>query len=219
MKLVLLGPPGAGKGTQAAVLSKKYGIIHVSTGDMLREAVKNGTQAGKDAKSYMDKGELVPDAIVTKIVVDRLSQKDASKGFMLDGFPRNTNQGVELENQMKKMGLKLDLVLYFNTSEKTVVERLTGRRVCTKCGQIFHISNKPSKKEGICDTCASPLIQREDDKAETIKNRLKVYREQTAPLLDFYKTRGLLKEVSGDMNVDELFVELEKLFQKEKLVK
>jgi len=217
MKLVLLGPPGAGKGTQAEVLTKKYGIKHVSTGDMLREAVKNGTEAGLQAKSFMDKGELVPDAIVTKIVVDRLSQKDISNGFMLDGFPRNMNQGIELDKQLEKSGMKLDMVLYFNTKESTVVERLTGRRVCKNCGMNYHIKNRPSKTTGKCDVCGGELFQRPDDNVETIKNRLKVYTEQTAPLLDFYKKKGLLREVQGDLDVNALFNILEALFGDEKI--
>jgi len=217
MKIILLGPPGAGKGTQAVVLAKTYRLLHVSTGDMLREAVKNGTEAGLLAKGYMDKGELVPDAVVTKIVVDRISKPDAKEGFMLDGFPRTVNQAVELEKQLNNLKQKIDLVLYFNTKEETSIERLTGRRVCPKCGLNYHIKNKAPKNGNNCDSCGSGLIQRDDDKLETIKNRLAVYLKQTAPLLSFYKERALLREVSGDMEVNELFGRLKGLFKKEKL--
>ena len=153
MKVVLLGPPGAGKGTQAAVMAKEFTVIHVSTGDMLREAVKQGTDAGKTAKEYMDRGELVPDSIVTKIVCERITRKDAANGFLLDGFPRNINQGIELENELKKINLPLDIVLYFKTKESTSIKRLTGRRVCNNCGSNFHIVTMKPKKEGICDAC------------------------------------------------------------------
>ena len=217
MRLVLLGPPGAGKGTQAVVLSNNYDIIHVSSGDLLREAVKNKTEAGNLAKSFMDKGELVPDDVVTEIVAERLSKSDAKKGFILDGFPRNEKQAFELAKQLKKIGEKLDLVLFFKTMGSTVIERLAGRRVCPKCGLNFHIKTRPPKKRDVCDTCGSTLISRDDDKAETIKYRLKVYERQTRPLLSYYKKEGILREVMGDLNVDDLFKELKELFVNEKL--
>ncbi|MDD5438922.1 MAG: adenylate kinase [Candidatus Omnitrophica bacterium] len=217
MKIILLGPPGAGKGTQAEVLSRTYKMLHVSTGDMLRESVKNKTEAGLLAKSFMDKGELVPDNVVTAIVVSRISKPDAKAGFMLDGFPRTVQQAVELEKQLESAKQKIDLVLYFNTAEKTAIERLTGRRVCTKCGLNYHVKNKPPKKMNVCDSCGAGLIQRDDDKLETIKNRLNVYQKQTAPLLSFYKERSTLREVSGDLNVNELFLKLKDLFLNEKL--
>jgi len=218
MKVVLLGPPGAGKGTQAAVMAKEFTVIHVSTGDMLREAVKQGTDAGKTAKEYMDRGELVPDSIVTKIVCERITRKDAANGFLLDGFPRNINQGIELENELKKINLPLDIVLYFKTKESTSIKRLTGRRVCNNCGSNFHIVTMKPKKEGICDACGGVLIQRDDDKVDTIKNRLKVYKEQTKALLKFYKDRKILREIAGDMEVNALFKEIRKLLKKEKLI-
>jgi len=219
MRFVLLGPPGAGKGTQAEVIAKNYGTLHVSTGDMLREALKNKTSAGLEAKGYMDRGELVPDSIVTKIVIDRLSKEDAKKGFMLDGFPRNSNQAIDLDEQLKALNMPLDMVLYFNTKEATSVDRLTGRRVCRNCGINYHVKNRPPKIEGRCDVCGGELYQRDDDKAETIKNRLKVYNEQTAPLLKFYKAMGLITEVSGDMEVNALFKELVELFKNKKLLR
>ena len=213
MKLVLLGPPGAGKGTQASVLSEYYKIPHVSTGDILRDAVKNGIEAGKIAKSYMDKGELVPDEIVTKIVANRISKDDAHKGFVLDGFPRTKNQAVKLDNELKSLDLVLDYVLYFKTTESVSMERLTGRRICPKCRLNYHIKNRPPKKDNICDACGVKLIQRIDDKEDTIKNRLQVYEEKTRPLLDYYKKSSLLKEVSGDLDVDTLFQELKSLLE------
>lgn len=219
MKLILLGPPGAGKGTQAQVLSKQYNIIHISTGDMLREAVKAGTNAGLEAKGYMDKGELVPDATVTKIVVERISKPDAERGFMLDGYPRNTAQAVDLESELRKLHAEIDAVLFFNTKESTVVERLAGRRVCRSCGQIYHIKNRPSKEEGKCDKCGSELYQRDDDKVDTIKNRLKIYEEKTAPLLEFYSKKKLLVEIPGDMEVNALFKKIEIIFKEKGLNK
>ena len=219
MRLVLLGPPGAGKGTQANVLSNAFDVAHVSTGDILREAAKrNNCEEARLAKSYMDKGELVPDEIVASLVSERLSREDAKKGFILDGFPRNQNQAIELEKQLKHLGIELDIVLYFKTKESISIERLTGRRICPKCGLNYHITNKPPKKGNICDICGVRLIHRDDDKVETIKNRLKVYENQTQPLLDYYKKSGLLQEVSGDLDVDSLFKELKVLFKNEKII-
>ncbi|MBL7155924.1 MAG: adenylate kinase, partial [Candidatus Omnitrophica bacterium] len=171
MNIVLLGPPGAGKGTQAKVLSKVYKIPHISTGDMLRDAVKKGTETGKSAKSFMDKGELVPDEIVIDLVIERVSGVDADKGFLLDGFPRNKKQADKLNEAFAKTGRKLDIVLYFRTSSEVSISRLSGRRVCTRCGANFHIKNMPAKVEGICDYCDGKLIQRDDDKEATVKNR------------------------------------------------
>lgn len=217
MRLVLLGPPGAGKGTQATVLSKEYNVIHVSTGDILREAVKNSTKAGNLAKSYMERGELVPDEIVTKIVAERISMEDAKKGFILDGFPRNRSQAEELEKNLKNLGMKLDMVLYFKTKERTSIGRLTGRRVCPKCELNYHVKNRPPKEDNVCDACATALVQRKDDKVETIKNRLKVYESQTKPLLDFYTDKRLLHEVSGDKDVNTLFADLKAIFGKKNI--
>lgn len=218
MKIVLLGPPGAGKGTQANVLSNKFGAVHVSTGDILREAVKNGSKMGLLAKTYMDKGELVPDEIVLSLVAERLSKDDAKGGFILDGFPRNKNQAIELEHRLKHLEMKLDMVLYFKTKESTSIERLTGRRICPKCGLNYHIKNRPPKKDNMCDACGIELIHRKDDEAETIKNRLKIYKNQTQPLLKYYKNSGLLRDVPGDLDVDALFKKLEILFKNEKLI-
>jgi len=217
MKLILLGPPGAGKGTQSVVLSRELKIPHISTGDILREAVKEGLPLGLKAKSYMDKGELVPDEVVTGIVVERLKRPDTRGGYILDGFPRTIKQAGDLDSALAKSG-GIDMVVFFETSEKVAIERLTGRRVCKRCAAIYHIKNMPPKKEGICDKCAGMLAQRPDDREETVRNRLKVYEAQTKPLIEYYSKKGILKKVSGDLGVDELFKVLSKMFVQAKLV-
>lgn len=217
MNIVLLGPPGAGKGTQAKVLSQRFNVLHVSTGDMLREAVKNNTKIGKLAKSYMDKGVLVPDDVVVDIAIERILQDDAKYGFLLDGFPRNEKQAGELDRALGKKNKKLDLVLYFKTSKPTSIERLSGRRVCTVCGANFHIRNMPPKKDGVCDFCGGSLILRNDDKEETVIKRLEVYEKETKSLIKYYKDKGTLRELKGDLDVDELFKDIEKLFREEGL--
>ncbi len=218
MKLVLLGPPGAGKGTQAQVLQKDLGIPHISTGDMLREALKAGTPLGLKAKEYMEKGGLVPDEVVIGLVKERLSKDDAKKGFMLDGFPRTPEQARSLDQTLEALKMNLDLVLYFKTSKEVVIKRLSGRRVCGQCGKNYHLTNLKPKVEGICDACGTNLIQRPDDKIETIENRLKVYESQTAPLIDYYKKKNNLVEVSGDLEVRELYTQLMDLFKKKNLL-
>lgn len=217
MKLILLGPPGAGKGTQSVVLAKKYDLPHISTGDILRESVKTGQPLGLKAKEYMDKGGLVPDEVVTGIVAERLKKPDTKKGFILDGFPRTIRQAEDLDSALKGMGSEIDAVIYFETSSKVAIERLTGRRVCKSCGFNYHIKNIPPKKEGVCDKCGGRLFHRADDNEETVRNRLKVYEDQTKPLIDHYSRQGILKKVSGDMGVDELFKVLSKLFEDAKL--
>lgn len=217
MNMVLLGPPGAGKGTQAKVLSQKLKIPHISTGDMLRETAAKGTILGEEAKKYMVKGELVPDKLVIEIVKETLEAKNVEKGFILDGFPRTLEQARKLDSTFGKIGKKLDIVLYFKTSLKTSIARLCGRRVCKKCGANFHIKNIPPKKEGICDYCGGELYQRKDDQEETIKRRWTVYSEETEPLINYYNKQGILREVSGDLEVNELNRILMALFQKENL--
>ena len=212
MKLILLGPPGAGKGTQSVVLSKEYALPHISTGDILREAVKASQALGLKAKSYMDKGELVPDEVVTGIVAERLGRPDARKGFILDGFPRTLKQAVDLEGSLKAVDSGIDMVLYFETSTKVAIERLTGRRVCGACGFNYHIKNIPPKKPDICDKCGSELFQRPDDNETTVLKRLQVYGEQTEPLIGYYTKKGILKKVSGDLGVKDLFAVLSKMF-------
>lgn len=218
MNLVLLGPPGAGKGTQAKVLSQKLNIPHIATGDMLRVSVSRGTSLGKEAKEYMLKGELVPDSLVIEIVKETLMASGVEKGFILDGFPRTLEQAKMLDVTLENIGKKLDAVIYFKTSVEVSVARLSGRRVCKKCGANFHIKNIPPRKEGICDYCRGQLYQRKDDQEETVKKRWSVYTEETAPLIAYYIGKGILQEVLGDLEVNELNEILMALFQKEKLI-
>lgn len=202
---MLLGPPGVGKGTQAAKLAERYGVPHISTGDALREAVQKGTKVGLKAKSYMERGALVPDEVVIGIIGERLAQPDCRKGFILDGFPRTVNQAEALDDILKSMGTDLDAVLHITAPDQVIVERLSGRRTCRRCGRVYHIATMPPKRDGICDICGGELYQREDDKPEAIAKRLQVYREQTAPLVDYYRRRGKLVEIDGSKSVEEVF--------------
>jgi len=213
MNLVLLGPPGAGKGTEAKVLSQKFNVPHISTGDMLRDTVNKGTPLGIEAKSYMLKGELVPDSLVIEIVKEALLTEKVKKGFILDGFPRTLKQAKILDQTLEDIGKKLDIVIYFKTSLETGIARLSGRRVCKKCGTNFHIKNMPPKKEGLCDYCGGELYQRKDDQEETVRRRWLVYNEETTPLITYYRQKGILREVSGDLDVNELNKVLIALFQ------
>lgn len=199
MKLIFLGPPGAGKGTQAAIVSKKLGIPSISTGDMLRAAVKEGTKVGLEAKSFMDAGKLVPDAVIIGIVDERLAKPDCAKGYILDGVPRTLAQAEALE----KAGIAFDHVISLEVHDEAIVERMSGRRVCGKCGTPFHVVNNPPKAEGVCDACGGELIQRADDKAETVRHRLEVYHQETEPLKSFYEERGVLDLVPGDLGTIE----------------
>ncbi|MEN2994198.1 MAG: adenylate kinase [Thermodesulfovibrio sp.] len=205
MRLVFLGAPGAGKGTQAKRLVEKYGIPQISTGDLLRAAVAAETPLGKEAKAYMDRGELVPDSVVLEMVKERLSQEDCKKGFILDGFPRNVAQAEALDKMLSEMNMPLDLVLNLDVPFDDLMKRLTGRRTCKSCGQMYNIYYSPSKVEGKCDKCGGELFQRDDDKEETIRKRLEVYRAQTEPLIDYYSKKAILKSVSGTGNIDEIF--------------
>ena len=213
MRLVLLGPPGAGKGTHAEVLSQHHGIPHVSTGDMLREALKSASPLGLKAKLFMEKGELVPDEVVNGLVRQRLQMPDVKAGFILDGFPRTPDQAKNLDETLEELKQPLDIVLYFKTSLPVVLKRLTGRRVCEKCGKNYHVANFPPKQQGVCDVCAGKLVQRPDDQTDTIKNRMEVYEKQTAPLIEYYRKRKILEEVPGDREIKELNLFLEKLFE------
>ena len=197
MRLVLLGAPGAGKGTQAKKLIEKYQIPQISTGDILRKAVADGTPLGKEAKSYMDKGELVPDSVVIGLVKERISRNDCSGGYILDGFPRNTAQAETLDNVLSEMNAPLDIALSVDVDKNDLMKRLTGRRTCKSCNQMYNIYFSPARKEGICDKCGGELYQRDDDREETIKKRLDVYDSQTAPLIDYYAEKGILKSVKG----------------------
>ena len=204
MNLMLLGAPGAGKGTQAKFLIEKYGIPQISTGDILRAAVKEGTPMGLKAKECMESGALVSDDIIVGIIEDRLAKDDCQKGFILDGFPRTIPQAESLEVVLAKMGKKLEKVISLTVPDSDLIERLTGRRVCTACGASFHISFNKSKAEGKCDYCGAELIQRKDDNVETVTNRLEVYKNQTAPLIDFYKERGVYFEVDGTSDIESI---------------
>jgi len=205
MRLVLLGAPGAGKGTQAKKLIEKYGIPQISTGDILRKAVADGTPLGKEAKSYMDKGELVPDSVVIGLVRERLGQDDCKKGYILDGFPRNTTQAEELDKLLDELDMPLDIALSVDVPFDDLMKRLTGRRTCRNCQQMYNIYFSPPKKDGVCDKCGGELYQREDDREETIRNRLEVYQRSTAPLIDYYKAKGILRSVDGRGSIEEIF--------------
>jgi len=205
MRLVLLGAPGAGKGTQAKKLIEKYGIPQISTGDILRKAVTDGTPLGKEAKSYMDKGELVPDSVVIGLVKERLAKDDCQKGFILDGFPRNTSQAQTLDGVLAMMNTPITVALSVDVDKDDLMKRLTGRRTCKKCQQMYNVYSSPSKKDGVCDKCGGELFQRDDDKEATIKNRLDVYEKSTAPLIEYYRKKGFLKSVMGVGSIDEIF--------------
>ncbi len=204
MNIVLLGAPGSGKGTLATRLSEKLNIPHIATGDIFRFNLKNNTELGKLAKSYMDKGELVPDDVTCKMVKDRFQNDDARAGFILDGFPRTIPQAEELDKILKEMNKKIDFCILVDSDDDKIITRMGGRRVCKNCGEIFHTVTLKPKKDGICDKCGGELIQRDDDKEEVVKDRLKVYHEQTAPLIDYYKKQNLVSSVDGFATVDEV---------------
>lgn len=208
MHILLMGPPGAGKGTQAAELVKAFEIPHISTGDMFRAAIKEGTELGKKAKACIDAGQLVPDELTVGIVRERLAKDDCKKGFILDGFPRTVEQADALDGIMKEIGLTLTRVLNINVPASELIERAVGRRICKKCGATFHVKFNAPKTEGICDDCGEPLTQRADDTAETMKNRLSVYEAQTKPLIDYYKQAGIYTEVDGTQAIDKVTKDL-----------
>lgn len=197
MRVIFLGPPGVGKGTQADFIAQKYEIPKLSTGDLLRESVANETSLGKEAKDYMNRGELVPDAVVVGLVEEKLSSPECQKGFLLDGFPRTVAQADQLSKYLASTGKGLDQVVYFSLSKDEIIRRISGRRSCPRCKAVYHLESVPPKHAGICDVCGKSLIQRNDDKPETIESRLAVYQEQTAPLVEYYKTRNILGELDG----------------------
>ncbi|PLR84744.1 adenylate kinase [Bacillus canaveralius] len=211
MNLVLMGLPGAGKGTQAEKIVAKYDIPHISTGDMFRSAIKDGTELGLKAKSFMDKGELVPDQVTIGIVRERLSKDDCKKGFLLDGFPRTVAQAEALEDMLSGLGMKIDYVINIDVDQAILMERLTGRRICKNCGATYHLVFNPPAVENVCDRCGGELYQRADDNSETVKNRLDVNIQQSKPLLDFYETKGYLRNIDGQQDIDLVFADIDKL--------
>ena len=205
MKIIMLGAPGAGKGTQAKMIADKYGIPHVSTGDIFRANIKNGTQLGMEAKQYMDQGLLVPDELTVKILLDRVAQDDCKNGYVLDGFPRTIPQAEVLDKALTELGDKIDYAIDVDVPDENIVRRMGGRRACLSCGATYHIEHIPPKKEGVCDTCGQELVLRDDDKPETVQNRLNVYHEQTQPLIEFYKAKGVLRTVDGTVDMKDVF--------------
>ena len=205
MKIIMLGAPGAGKATQAKMIAEKYGVPHVSTGDIFRANIKNGTQLGMEAKKYMDQGLLVPDELTVRILLDRVAQDDCKNGYVLDGFPRTIPQAQVLDEALTKLGDKIDYAIDVDVPDENIIRRMSGRRACLTCGATYHIEHIPPKKEGICDKCGSELVLRDDDKPETVKNRLAVYHEQTQPLIDFYEKKGVLRTVDGTLPMEEVF--------------
>ena len=205
MKIIMLGAPGAGKGTQAKKIAAKYAIPHISTGDIFRANIKNNTELGQKAKTYMDKGELVPDELVVDLIMDRFKEADCANGYVLDGFPRTIPQAEALDRALAEMGQKIDYAIDVEVPDENIVNRMSGRRACVDCGATYHIVYAPTAKEGICDKCGGELILRDDDKPETVKKRLDVYHEQTQPLIDYYTNAGILKTVDGTVDIDVVF--------------
>ena len=208
MKIIMLGAPGAGKGTQAKMLAERYGIPHISTGDIFRANIKNNTELGKKAKSYMDAGELVPDELVVDLVVDRIKNKDCMKGFILDGFPRTIPQAEALDYALNNQNEKIDYAINIDVPDAAIVERMSGRRACVGCGATYHVVYNPTKKEGICDACGEKLILRDDDKPETVQKRLDVYHEQTKPLIAHYEKKDSLLTVDGTQDIEVVFAKI-----------
>ncbi len=211
MKIIMLGAPGAGKGTQAKLIADQYQIPHISTGDIFRANIKNGTELGKKAKTYMDQGLLVPDELVVDLVVDRVAQDDCVNGYVLDGFPRTIPQAKALDEALIKKGTGIDYALNVDVPDENIIRRMSGRRACVNCGATYHIVHIPTKVEGICDRCGSELILRDDDKPETVQKRLNVYHEQTQPLIDYYSKAGILVSVDGTKDMLEVFADIQKI--------
>lgn len=208
MKIIMLGAPGAGKGTQAKMIAAKYSIPHISTGDIFRANIKEGTDLGKEAKKYMDNGQLVPDELTVRILLDRVAKDDCKNGYVLDGFPRTIPQAEVLDAEVSKLGEKIDFAIDVDVPDENIIKRMSGRRACLKCGATYHIEHVPPKKEGICDTCGSELVLRDDDKPETVKERLNVYHKQTQPLIDYYNKKNIMKSVCGTKDVNDVFADI-----------
>lgn len=205
MKIVMLGAPGAGKGTQAKMIAERYQIPHISTGDIFRMNIKNGTELGKEAKTYMDAGKLVPDELTVKILLDRVSNEDCKNGYVLDGFPRTIPQAEVLTDALNKLDDKIDYAINVDVPDENIVNRMGGRRSCPSCGQVYHVVHMPPKQDGVCDKCGAGLVQRDDDKPETVSQRLNVYHDQTQPLIEYYEKAGVLKNVDGTKDQKEVF--------------
>ena len=205
MKIIMLGAPGAGKGTQAKMIAEKYGVPHISTGDIFRANIKNGTELGMEAKKYMDQGLLVPDELTVKILLDRVAKEDCENGYVLDGFPRTIPQAEVLDKALTELGDKIDYAIDVDVPDENIIKRMGGRRACLSCGATYHIEHVPPKKEGICDKCGQELVLRDDDKPETVLKRLGVYHEQTQPLIEYYTNQGILKTVDGTVDMEDVF--------------
>ena len=214
MNLILLGAPGAGKGTQADMITKKYNVPHISTGDIFRANIKNGTELGKKAKGYMDQGLLVPDSLVVDLVIDRIHQDDCKEGYVLDGFPRTIPQAEALDAALAAENEEIDAAIDVEVPDDNIVNRMSGRRACLKCGATYHIVYNAPKTEGVCDNCGSELVQREDDKPETVLNRLSVYHKETQPLIDYYNQKGKVAEIDGTQDLNAVFADIEKVLNK-----
>lgn len=216
IRIVLLGPPGSGKGTQASALQKRRGIPHIASGDILRATVRDDTQLGRQARPYMDRGDLVPDTLILDMMADRLSQPDAGDGYILDGFPRTVAQAEALEQRLAQIDRELDAVIYLRVPDAEILRRLSGRRTCPACNAIYHVDTMPPQRHGLCDSCGAELVQRQDEKPDVIRKRLEVYTEQTQPLLLFYRERSLLHEIDGTIGVDNVVDAIEHIVAKER---
>lgn len=211
MKIVMLGAPGAGKGTQADKIAEKFGLPHISTGDIFRKNIKEGTELGKEAKSYMDAGKLVPDELTVRLLLDRVKNDDCAKGYILDGYPRTIPQAEALDKELKKLGEKIDYAINVDVPDENIINRMSGRRACLKCGATYHLKYVLPKKDGVCDECGSELVIRDDDKPETVKNRLAVYHEQTQPLIEYFEKQGVLHTVDGTTDAGDVFKAIEQI--------
>lgn len=211
MKIIMLGAPGAGKGTQAKMIAEKYSIPHISTGDIFRANIKNGTELGKKAKTFIDAGQLVPDELVVDLVIDRFKEDDCKNGYVLDGFPRTIPQAEALDNALKAIGDKVDFAIDVEVPDENIVRRMGGRRACVGCGATYHVEFNPPKVQDVCDVCGEELILRDDDKPETVTNRLNVYHEQTKPLIDYYEKQGIVHTIDGTQTMDQVFSDIRKI--------